>query len=586
MKKELLRVVKATLIFSLFICSLEYLKFFLLKGNIISLPLFWRNILNYVLFFTLLTLLFSLPLLLLRVKKVILFFSFFPPLAFFLFNYFFPSYPEEVLLSKVLPKLLVGSALLSLLLIFLFLRFERAFAVLGLLLPFVIFSLLLLQRFLWQKLPPIEEGSPAVLVIVDALRADKVNPHLTPNLMKFASQATFFKKAFSASSCTLPSVFALMTGKLPYFYLKERGVERALLMEKTLAQKFKEKGYLTLAISANRLVCKQNGFSKGFDKFINVGIEWWEFSLYRPAHLLTPIYKGWKFFHRYLKIMPFRVSDSAFFVNREAFPFLEKAAGRKVFIYIHYMDPHAPYYPLKSSNEWVLLLPLVRIVNKNGFPTCIGQFPYPEFKGELLSLYEREVMDFDREFAGVMALLERTGFWKRGSFILMSDHGEEFWEHGGVSHCHSLYNELIRVPLIVKSPLLKPGVREEPVSSSFTVHSLLTGEPVPQAPIWSAVWHRRGFIQTPRYQQIFSFIDYPIKVIGERAFGKGSANAWRFLKFNLEQDPLEKEPLEVEEGEKEIIKKTGRKLSRKARKVVRPATRKLIEQLRALGYVR
>ncbi len=586
MKKELLKTAKAALLFSLFICSLEYLRFFLLRENTVSLPLLWRNLLNYLSFFLLLALLFSLPFVLLRIKRAGLFFSFFPPLAFFLFNYFFPSYPEEFLLSSVLPRLLLASAVLSLLLVFLFLRFERLFTALTLLFPLVVFSLLLLQRLSWQRLPSPEKGSPAVVVIVDALRADRVNPQLTPNLMEFASQATFFKKAFSASSCTLPSVFALMTGKLPYFYLKEQGVERALAREKTLAQKFKERGYLTLAISANRLVGKQNGFSKGFDRFINVGIEWWEFSLYRPAHLITPIYRRWKFFYHYLKFLPFRVSDAAFFVNREAFPLLEKAAGRKVFLYIHYMEPHAPYYPSKSSNGWVLLYPLVRIVNKQGFPTCAGQLPYPEFKKELASLYEREVMDFDREFAGLMALLKRTGFWKEGTFVLMSDHGEEFWDHGGVSHCHSLYNELIRVPLIVKSPLLEPGVREEPVSSSFTVHFLLTGQPLPRGPIWSAVWHRRGFTQTPRYQQIFSFIDYPIKVIGERAFGKGSANAWRFMKFNLDQDPFEKNPQEPEEKEVGAIKKIGRKLSRKARKVVRPATRKLIEQLRALGYVR
>ena len=81
-----------------------------------------------------------------------------------------------------------------------------------------------------------------------------------------------------------------------------------------------------------------------------------------------------------------------------------------------------------------------------------GAPPADEDIAYMRGLYQGEVAFVDRAVGRLVDGLEELGLWDRTSFVLLADHGEEFWDHGGFEHGHTLYDELIRVPLLLRLP--------------------------------------------------------------------------------------------------------------------------------------
>jgi arylsulfatase A-like enzyme len=140
---------------------------------------------------------------------------------------------------------------------------------------------------------------------------------------------------------------------------------------------------------------------------------------------------------------------------------VKKHKKKAFFAYLHYMDIHAPYdAPVEFSKIFGLKsdIPLspgnfetldIRILNEIGLSS--------EEKNQIINLYDGAIKYFDNNFEKIVKNLKELGIFERTIIILTSDHGEEFWEHQGFAHGHTLYNELLHVPLIIGHPsALKP----------------------------------------------------------------------------------------------------------------------------------
>jgi arylsulfatase A-like enzyme len=123
-------------------------------------------------------------------------------------------------------------------------------------------------------------------------------------------------------------------------------------------------------------------------------------------------------------------------------------------MYLHYSDPHTPYSPPKKEDRWREFATEAGLSVESPpiHPPLEGVTLSPAQVDAMVARYDAEIAYFDKYFGELMRYMEETGFYSESLIILTSDHGEEFLDHDEFGHGNSLYNELLRVPLIVKYP--------------------------------------------------------------------------------------------------------------------------------------
>jgi arylsulfatase A-like enzyme len=305
-----------------------------------------------------------------------------------------------------------------------------------------------------------------VIVLVDTLRADRLGSAgnrdgLTPFLDELASRGTVFRNAYAASSWTIPSVASLFTSRYPS---QHRAIaHNYVLMESeiTLAEQLQAAGYLTVAAAANVGISKERGFAQGFSRWSEQG-----FARTATADKL----RGETLRRRALGLM-----------QKACMPSTETPC----LLYIHYMEPHAPYDP-PAARYPALPVPIdaagVRAANtklklKDGTTLTAADVDV------LRALYDQEVAELDDQVRGLFEALAAQHFLDDAIVVITADHGEEFKEHGGVSHGTALYGETVRVPLIIQAPGNVGGrVVEEAVSLIDVAPTLLQLVGLPAVP--------------------------------------------------------------------------------------------------------
>ena len=300
-----------------------------------------------------------------------------------------------------------------------------------------------------------------VLIVVDTLRADHLGcygyPRATsPALDALAASGVRFANVRATSSWTAASVASLFTGLYPAVHGLQ--ANDALLAEglTTLAERFAANGYATAGFSANAaFVIPEQGFAQGFDEF---------HVLHGPplpadsGEDKIPLDPSWKNFAKVA---------TADVVTDAALAWLGSRSARDpYFLYLHYFDPHAGYFPppqyrarmgvpadasLAGPAQWDFWI---------GFKLGAGHDQLPT----LAALYDGEIAFTDAEIGRLLATLRQRGD-AAPIVVVTSDHGEEFAEHGDLQHGSSLFEEQIRVPLIVAGPAVPTGaVVAAPVS--------------------------------------------------------------------------------------------------------------------------
>lgn len=290
-------------------------------------------------------------------------------------------------------------------------------------------------------------NKPAIVIyVVDALRSDHLGCYgyernTTPNIDAFARENTLFTNAFANASWTRASGATILTGLLPK---NHKAMARDSVLPAdfiTLPETLKEQGYYTVGFNTNGNVGKKFGFAQGFDKFIVLPENLERESIHVRSDVL----------------------------NEKIFEFLNKFTRRKkkqpLFLWIWSSDPHDPYTPHSSvSNYFDIdkyehLDPKFRLLSEFTKKVIEKQFAWPSQSAVnyLKTLYDQEILFNDISFGKLIERLKKTELYEDSVLILTSDHGEEFREHNFFGHGKTLFNEQVKIPLIIKAGDIRKG---------------------------------------------------------------------------------------------------------------------------------
>ncbi len=358
-----------------------------------------------------------------------------------------------------------------------------------------------------------------VLYIVDTVRADRLGVYgygkpTSPRLDAFAAGAVLFENAYAQSSWTRPAVASLFTGLLPPAH---RTVGRRSVLPEdatTLAEILAVNGYEGMGLVRNPNVGRAFGFAQGFSRFRSEDRERDETMLDRVRLWLDE----------------------------------RQGAEGPFFLFLHAIDPHGPYDPAPEFEE---------MFEAGGAPAHYRTVRYllglnrgevepePETADALSRLYDAEVAQNDRAFGELLDELEARGLVEDTAVIYLSDHGEEFAEHGRWEHGLSLYEEVLRVPLVMRLPGVPPRRVEEPAQHVDVLPTLLAylgveAPPTDGRDLLAA--RRRGDAPLDVYTHLdvdghraASVIRGPYKLVLPQSPSQGTAP----MLFDLDADPGE-----------------------------------------------
>ncbi len=299
----------------------------------------------------------------------------------------------------------------------------------------------------------------AILITIDSLRADsffnnKENfDEKNPFYNHIKENCKVYKNAYSNGAGT-PSCFpSILTSTYPLMYDGYKGLSKKRI---TLAEILKNNDFFTAGISNNAYLSEYFGYNRGFDFFIEMN------NNHSKSTLRTIFYKLTKIIHKNQILLDFSQGINSF-LNLNP-PYIEademKTHINKIinewkknqpfFLWMHYMDPHLPYfsnkinYPFKKFN-----------IRKNHLKLWL----YPYFKNflskknfnQLNQLYNLKIKFLEKQLTVMFNYLESKGLLDNTIVIITADHGEEFLEHGDFMHPPKLYEELTHVPLLVYS---------------------------------------------------------------------------------------------------------------------------------------
>lgn len=328
-----------------------------------------------------------------------------------------------------------------------------------------------------------------VLITVDCLRADRVarsgnQNAITPFLDSLADESFVFRNAYASGTPTYYSLPALLTSRYPLALGRDLiGIAPG---ESTIATELKECGFQTAAfIAGNPYVSSADGYGAGFDVFRNfLSADEIQISadddtsvqqslpsranrLFSNAcHKLPGLGAAYDeiYFHYCqssirkdgASLDELRRFPSADVIVNCAITWLEQNSAGPFFLWLHLMDPHAPYYPKPEAlqeMESELDSLAVRRLNSLWAREGLGSRRSLKCRESVESLYDAGVRWADRQIRRLASRLVELNVWDQCALAVTADHGEEFLDHGGKFHSpNNLHEELIRVPLLMRVP--------------------------------------------------------------------------------------------------------------------------------------
>lgn len=412
---------------------------------------------------------------------------------------------------------------------------------------------------------------PDVLLIsIDTLRADHLGCYgypleTSPNLDRFArEEAIVFEQSVSQAPATIPSHASLFTSVIPPRHgLFAQSGSRISKATPTIPEILARAGYATRSWNGGGQVRGGLGFGRGFERYESLRDE--------------------------------RFADV---VDRAVAWLREDPPDRPFFLFLHTYEVHAPYTPLlehldRFDQGYEGPLPIHLTPHLLGEITAHPEDYTDADRRHVVHTYDAEIHSMDAAFGRLVAFLRKTGRLDRMLVLFTSDHGEEFGEHGAVGlHARSLYEELVRVPLLLKLPggrgagrrvdaqvqgidvmptiLAAAGVPPPPTAEGVDLAEVLEGRVDPDRPAVAQRWSRDRRL--------------PISVRTRR---------WKLHDqklFDLRDDPRETRDRAAEEPEElarlraiQARARAAKPYPAESRTAIDPETR---EQLRQLGYVK
>ncbi len=312
------------------------------------------------------------------------------------------------------------------------------------------------ERSAQAKLPAATPHPNVLVLVADTLRADHVSGYgysrpTTPRLDRVASEGWAFLDAYSSSSWTLPAHASLMTGRRMHEH--RAGQQTRPFLDKrfaTLAEVLGRAGYASGGFVANTFWCGRNtGLDRGFvhyeDFYGNLGDALARTVLGRTlAYSVLP----------HLGLVDYPGRKHAADVNERVLAWIDGVGNRPFFVFANYMDVHGPYIPPPSYEGRFGPKGPPRTASEIELGAIDGSTKVPDAAvlRAWIDRYDESLLYLDAEIGKLLDELARRGILERTIVVVTSDHGENWGEHNLIFHGHSLYQEQIRIPLIVRYP--------------------------------------------------------------------------------------------------------------------------------------
>jgi arylsulfatase A-like enzyme len=422
-----------------------------------------------------------------------------------------------------------------------------------------------------------------VLVVIDTLRADRLGfegkrGHALPAFSRLRSESTYFPNARSTSSWTLPATVSLLVSQLPSQHGATAWTSDLTEEQTTFVEKLREAGYRTGGWSANHLIRPERGFDRGFDTF----------------ELVT--HPEWKFGTPPQNPHAFALAED---VTARALAWLDDdsvaSAADPFFVYLHFMEPHTPY--LCPPGAGSACKSVAMHLNRH---LVAAFWDFDSDQEALISdFYDNDVRRTDAALDHLYGALEARGLLESTWLIVTADHGEMLGEHGLYVHGNALYEETLRVPLLIRTPVPGNTRSSAPVSLIDIAPTILdaAGVELPAEfkgrslqpalemrlldplPIVAELLPLRSEA-TEHYRHVLSVTSGSTKLV----LGTDGA----LQRFDLAADPAERVALPAEMRELEAyLSEAGvdfRHLEELDKEVPEPSPEEL-QHLKALGYV-
>ncbi len=286
-----------------------------------------------------------------------------------------------------------------------------------------------------------------ILLVIDTVRADVFKPFnsksavRTPNFERLAEESTVFTSAYANENWTKPSVATILSGLYPTTHGTKEDGDVLSSDAPLLSEHLKRKSFATAAFIANGYVSDKFGFKRGWDAYTNYIRE------NRPSE--------------------------AQYVFSDALAWINKHTDDRFFLYLQTIDPHVPYDP---PSEYTRMYHPGEYRGRFGrsldgieqLDIASKKKPMDQADWEYIrALYDAEVTYHDTHMGKFLDQIDQMGLLDETLFIVTNDHGEELRDHGKLGHGHSLYDELVRAPMLIRYPsLFRGGQRvSEPVEN-------------------------------------------------------------------------------------------------------------------------
>ena len=429
-----------------------------------------------------------------------------------------------------------------------------------------------------ERQHPLSDRRNLILISMDTLRADHLGCYgyfrnTSPEIDALAGKGTRFADVSSTSSWTTPVHGTLFTGRYgaqlgSIRYMGGKKMHKLDPDEDTLAELLRDVGYETQAFTGGGFVSKKLGFDQGFTE-------------YRDKKNL----KG--------------------YIDRLLEWLSGYDQGRPFFLFVHFYDTHRPYIPPEKrfrdmfKGDYKGNFPVRKVCSMKYRPLSDEDLRY------VISQYDGEIAHADYQLGKLFEHLEKLGLARSTLVVFLSDHGDEFFEHGDCDHTTSVYQELVGVPLVFKGPgIPSKQVIDTPVSlvdvpptildylnvpvppamegTSLLPAILGEGEPCGYHFFETSFWKKKNDVRGVRegpWKIVFNHKDRAVEA------------------YDLETDPLEKTNVLLEmpgKTKRDMISAFKKWRKKMKKKPVKPKKEppvevtpdpELAEQLKALGYV-
>jgi choline-sulfatase len=304
-----------------------------------------------------------------------------------------------------------------------------------------------------------EPAKSVILLLIDTMRADKLrayNPNTrveTPALEQFAKEGAMFVNAQAPENWTKPSVASILTGLYPATHGTKQSEARLPDGVLMVSEVFKQAGLKTASFLANGYVSDKFGFNQ-----------------------------GWDFYTNYIRENKSTTAETVF---KEAGDWITKHKDERFFVYIQTIDPHVPYDPPSEFLKKYDPEPYTGLISPRKTPELLEQVkrnpPVVTFtqrdRDHLEALHDGEVTYHDQQFGRFVERLKQLGLYDQVLFVVTADHGEEFRDHGSFGHGHTVYQELLHVPFMVRRPgVVTAGKRIEETVGTLDISPTILAE--------------------------------------------------------------------------------------------------------------